>query len=353
VGSPTALAADTYVKWTSLGGSAAQEVTGLQESCKLCIKVPFMRKLSTALFLLLVVLAASTCSCKKKLEFPFVQKYTTRPGDVFFFRPSDGQFVLVERSKALAVAIAAEPDIRAYAYDDKITVARPDEGGGGWLHNTPFIEKLGAQQALAITPDGRFLAGGDTKGTVTVWNVATADVTLHLDMTSSVRCLAFSPDGNWLAIGLANPAGEPAQTVWVYEIHANGPHRSFGSAAVPALAWSPDGRWLAAGLEDGSVLLSEAGGGSEPQRIVLSTSPVAALDIHPSGLFLASAHADKRVLLTKLPTGELVYTFEPPSPNPLFPRVIELVAFDKNGARFAADYAEGDFRIWDTSALSK
>jgi len=87
---------------------------------------------------------------------------------------------------------------------------------------------------------------------------------------------------------------------------------------------------------------------------VLSKSPVTALDIHPSGLFLASAHADKRVLLSKLPTGERLYTFEPPlPPNPLFPRVIERIAFDRNGVRLAAAYAEGDFRIWDTSALAQ
>jgi hypothetical protein len=57
-----------------------------------------------------------------------------------------------------------------------------------------------------------------------------------LDVPASILCLAFSPDGNWLAIGLAKPAGEPADTVWLYEIHANGPHRSFGRTAVPALA---------------------------------------------------------------------------------------------------------------------
>jgi WD40 repeat protein len=280
-----------------------------------------------------------------------VQKYTTTAGDLFYFRPRDGQFVLLERRKALAVAVAPEPDIEAYSYDDKITVSRPQ---GEMLQNTNFVEKIGAQQALAMTADGRTLAGGDASGVVTLWEIATGNVALHLDVPSAILSLAFSRDGNWLAIGLAKPAGEPADTVWLYEIHANGPHRSFGRAAVPALAWSPDGRWLAAGLDDGSVLLSEAGAGGEPRRIVLSASPVTALDFHPSGQFLASAHADKRVLLSKLPTGERLFIFEPAlPPNPLFPRAIERVAFDGNGTHFAAAYAEGDFRIWDTSTLAQ
>jgi WD40 repeat protein len=310
-----------------------------------------MRKRSIALLLLLFVLAASSCSRKPKLAFPLVQKYTTTAGDLFYFRPRDGQFVLLERRKALAVAVAPEPDIEAYSFEDRITVTRPE---GNERHNTPFLEKFVAQQALALTPDGRTLAGGDAMGVVTVWEIASGNVALHLDMPCPVLSLAFSRDGNWLAIGLAKPADEPADTVWVYEIHANGPHRSFGRAGVPALAWSSDGRWLAAGLDDGSVLLSEANAGSEPRRIVVSTSPVTALDFHPSGQFLATAHADKRVLLSELTTGKRIFTFEPAlPPNPLFPRVIERVAFDGTGARFSAAYAEGDFRIWDTSALAQ
>jgi WD40 repeat protein len=310
-----------------------------------------MTNRSTALFLLLFVLAACSCSHEPKRAFPLVQKYTTQAGDLFYFRPRDGQFVLLERRKALALAVAPEPDIEAYSYDDRITVSRPQ---GDMLHNTNFVEKIGVQQALAITADGRTLAGGDANGVVTLWEIASGNLTLHLEVPSPILSLAFSRDGNWLAIGLAKPAGEPADTLWLYEIHSNGPHRSFGRTAVPALAWSPDGRWLAAGLDDGSVLLSEAGTDREPRRIVLSTSPVTALDFHPSGQFLASAHADKRVLLSKLPTGEQFFIFEPAlPPNPLFPRVIERIAFDGNGARLAAAYAEGDFRIWDTSALTQ
>lgn len=312
-----------------------------------------MRDRSAAILLVLLALAAYSCSRapQRALDFPLVQKYTTHAGDLFYFRPRDGQFVLLERRKALAVAVAPEPNIQAYSYEDRITVSRPQDE---MLENTVFLEKIGPQQALAITADGWKLAGGDATGAVTLWEIATGNLTLQLKERSPILSLAFSPDGKWLAVGVAKAAGEAADTVWVYDVHSNGPHHSFGRATAAALAWSADSRWLAAGLDDGSVLLSEASAGSEPRRIVLSTSAVTALDFHPSGQFLASAHADKRVLLSKLPPGEHLFTFEPAlPPNPLFPRVIERVAFDGNGTHLAAAYAEGDFRIWDTSALSE
>jgi WD40 repeat protein len=310
-----------------------------------------MRNWSAAIFLLLLILVALSCSRapQRTLEFPLVQKYTTHPEDLFYFRPRDGQFVLLERRKALAVAVAPEPNIQAYSYEDRITVSRPQ---GEMLENTVFLEKIGAQQALAISSDGWKLAGGDANGEVTLWEIATGNFTLKLKEQSPILSLAFSPDGKWLAVGVAKPAGEPADTVWVYDIRPNGPHQSFGRATAAALAWSSDSRWLAAGLDDGTVLVGEAGSDREPQRIRLSPSAVTAIAFHPSGQFLASGHANKRVLIFKFPTGERIYTFEAAvPPNPRFSQVIERVAFDGKGTRLAAAYAEGEFSIWDTSAL--
>jgi len=317
-----------------------------------------MRNHFQAIVLLLLVLPAISCSRNPKYEFPLVQKYATQAGDVFYFRPRDGQFVLVERRKALAVAIAPEPDIHAFAFDDHITVSRPvaepQAFGGRALEGRTFVEKITAQQALAISADGRMLAGGDANGVVSVWNISNASLEFQLNKTSGVLSLAFSPDGNFLAVGLAKSTGEPSDTVWLYDIRTRTAQRSFGRNAVLSLAWSSDSHSCAAGLDDGSVLLAEVTSDVAPQRIALSASPVAALDFHPSGLFLASAHADKRLLVCKLPAAELIYTFEPAVPaSSSLPRGVERVAFDGTGSRFAADYAEGEMRIWDTSSLAK
>src|SRR5258706_4807985 len=117
-------------------------------ACTLCLNVPAMRNRSAALLLFLFGPAACSCSRAPKPAFPLVQKYTTQAGDLFYFRPRDGQFVLLERRRARAVAVAPEPHIEAYSFDDRITVSRPQ---GEMLQNETFKENIVAQQALAIT----------------------------------------------------------------------------------------------------------------------------------------------------------------------------------------------------------
>jgi len=63
---------------------------------------------------------------------------------------------------------------------------------------------------------------------------------------------------------------------------------------------------------------------------------------------------DKRVLLSKLPKGEPLFTFSRLCrPFRSSPESLKSVEFDGSGGRLAIDYADGDMRIWDTSALAK
>ena len=310
------------------------------------MKTPFV-----ATLLLVSVLVAPGCNPTTRYAFPVVQKYTTRAGDLFYFRPADGRFFLLERKDALAVAVAPTPNIQVYAYESRIAVGRPQDG---IILVTKFTETTGAQQALAITADGQTIAGGDESGFVTLWSVATGESQRRWKEPGAVLSDAFSPDGKLLAVGLEKPPGRSLETVRLWDLDANALRRSFGERDVAAVAWTTDGRTLAAGEGNGNVLVVDAFAAAAPRSMQVSTAAVTSLAFHPAGAFLAVAHADKRVVLWKVPTGEVVFTFEPDVPaDPLFPRGIERVAFDPTGTRLAVAYSDGDFRIWDTSALGK
>lgn len=280
-----------------------------------------------------------------------MQKYTARAGDLFYFRPGDSRFVLVERRGAVAIAIAPVPNVQAFAHATRIAVGRPQ---GGFVEVRSFVEGIRPQQALAITQDGRLLAGGDEYGYLTLWDLETGEAGRSWKELSPILAVAFSPDGRTLAIGLEKPPGKSMETVRVVDVGSYAPRRELGGRDAAAVAWAPDGRTLAAGEGNGTVVVAEVFGESAPRLLQASTAAVTALDFHPTGTFLAAAHVDKRVVLWNVATGKAIFTFEPEVPaDPLFPRGIERVGFDPGGARLAVAYADGDVRILDTSALAK
>ncbi|WP_327090011.1 protein kinase [Nonomuraea sp. NBC_01738] len=88
---------------------------------------------------------------------------------------------------------------------------------------------------MAFTWDGKRLAtSGAQATTVDLWDIATAAKAAVLT-TSPVAGLAFSPDGNTLAVSSAG---------WV-ELHAGGRVRRVAGVQGAGLAWRPDGLMLA------------------------------------------------------------------------------------------------------------
>jgi len=108
-------------------------------------------------------------------------------------------------------------------------------------HNGPVT-------AVAIAPDGGWLATGYKDGTVRIWDAATgqarAALTGHRDRVTAV---VIAPDGTWLATGGTDgsvriwdaPAGEERATLTGHRDQAI------------AVAIAPDGTWLATGYDSG------------------------------------------------------------------------------------------------------
>ncbi len=208
----------------------------------------------------------------------------------------------------------------------------------------------GAVVALAVTPDGRWLATGSRDGTARLWDLAAADpgaaprvlpghpggVTALLiggggrwlatagadggvrqwdlgaadgpaedpaaapreltGMQGQIVALAADPGGRWLAAG-----GEHGQTVlWELASDRAEAARRFSShrGTVSALAASPDGRWLVSGGEDHAVVLHDlTAAGAQPIDLGGHRGPVEAAAFTPDGRWVATAARDNTVRL--------------------------------------------------------
>ena len=114
---------------------------------------------------------------------------------------------------------------------------------------------------------------------------------LRIEHGGSVRSVAFSPDGRWLATASEDNMARLIETgggTEVARIEHGGP--------VYSVALSPDGRRLATGSEDNTARLIETASGTEMARIEHGGA-VWSVAFSPDGRLLATASADNTTRL--------------------------------------------------------
>jgi WD40 repeat protein len=193
--------------------------------------------------------------------------------------------------------------------------------------------------ALAVAPDGTWLATGGRDGVVRLWEVATgrplAQLTGH-DL--EVRAIAIAPDGSWLAaagftaaVHVWDPAtGAPLATLTghtnlVYDL-AVAPDGSWLAVPFPGEVWiwntatwtrteivavpfagtaavAPDGSWLAVHGTDGRVRIVDTHSWQERQSLYYDRK-YGTVTPAPDGTWLATSGGDDIVRIWDLGTGK-------------------------------------------------
>ncbi|MBC8232315.1 hypothetical protein H8E77_22440 [bacterium] len=160
---------------------------------------------------------------------------------------------------------------------------------------------------LSITPDGKTLASGSLDKTVRLWSLPDGELIRTLEgHTKGVWCLSITPDGKILASGSYDktvrlwslPDGEFIKTL---EGHTN---------AIKCLALTPDGRLLASGGFDRTVRLWRLPDGEHIRTLTGHRESIWCLALTPDGRILASGSYDNTVRLWRLPDGEHIRTLE-------------------------------------------
>src|SRR6266851_114416 len=214
------------------------------------------------------------------------------------------------------------------------TVARP-------LGTTFFVYGGHSEfvNAVAWSPDGRYLASGGWDNTVQVWDVNTRahyrTYTGHKDIVSA---LSWSPDSRYIA------SGSWDHTVQVWNVNTRVLSFTYSyNETVYTVAWSPDGHYIAAGGSDRWIDVLNAKTGRLLFTYKGHDSVVNTLAWSPDSRYIASGDRDHIVQVWNAKTGRLLFTYRGHSDN------VDALAWSPDGRLIASGSWDNTVQVWQAT----
>lgn len=215
---------------------------------------------------------------------------------------------------------------------------------------TTFSTDKHQGRLAAFSDDGKTLAtyrGLHREDPVILWDMTTRQQRVRVDARITDRRFALAPDASWLA---TVDRDETPATCRVWDGQTGG--ERFAVRAEPrveCVAASPDGGLLAVGVVDlgkrerNKVLLVDAGTGREVATLPTRAAPLTVLSFSPDGHHLAAGITGS-VQVWDVDKKELLRTIRG------FERVLLTLTYSPDGALLAGGTQDGQVWVWDAES---
>ena len=250
------------------------------------------------------------------------------------------------------------------------------------LSKSVFAENFGGIWSVAFSPDGKYLATGDTKGDILLRRVADGQPIRSFEGHNSwVVSLAFSSDGKILASGSCDCTAklwdvntgqclysleEHEQEVWSVVFSPDGETLASGcddnkarlwsvstgeclkvfqghKNEVLSVAFSLDGQELVSGSQDRTIRFWDIGTRKCKKILQGHDDGVRSVSISPDGQMLASSSNDRTIKLWDIKTKKCLKVFQGHS------NVVLSVTFCPQGNLLASSSIDQTVRLWNVN----
>ncbi|MEP0872787.1 NB-ARC domain-containing protein [Trichocoleus desertorum AS-A10] len=219
---------------------------------------------------------------------------------------------------------------------------------GSDFSKSVFTQTFGSALSIAFSPDGQYLAMGDSNGDIYLWNVADfQEEIICRGHTNWVMSLSFSSDSKMLV------SGSEDKTVRLWDIETGECIQSCGrddqrhTDWVMSVAFHADKQLIASGSIDGTIRLWNASTGQCIGTLVDQQNPrrIWAIALSPHSPMLASSSKDDSLIrLWNLETQDLQILG---STNGHLAWITSVAFSPTDDQLLASSSIDGSIRLWD------
>ena len=245
----------------------------------------------------------------------------------------DGVWTGEQPAAVTDVAVAVSGTLTAAALaNGQVKVFYPKDAAFVTLLNA----HTGSANAVAFSPDMRWLATGGSDGRVRVWETRTGAVLQELAGPSgTVHSVQFSADGNYLVGGSAGNVILWRTLDWTRAWTHNGDTNTDGAVAI-----SPRNNFIASGSGNAIAILDFTTG-NRTRQLTGHGGAVRAVDISNDGIVIASGSEDRSVRMWNAISWQEIQALTGHT------AAVRSVQLSNSATRVLSSAADNTVRIWD------